>query len=125
VTGTLRFDANFFLARDLRSWKERDLEMRRMLSAAAAFGVCAVLGAASSHADTINPVDVFLNQNVTTSNTVSIDALARPDGTLIPGPGAQISFDLETPSPVSAPSGILPQPRRAGHPAPPTLQMPR
>ncbi len=68
--------------------------MNRVLLAAGTLGVCTVLGAANSQADTINPANVFLNQAAASDLTLPL--VGGPNGILTPGAGAQISFDLET-----------------------------
>jgi hypothetical protein len=68
----------------------RKLEMRKVLASIATFGVCAMLGAASSQADVINPANIFINQS-TAGTTLVTSGLAA--GTLNPTTGSQISFN--------------------------------
>jgi len=63
--------------------------MKKLLAATAAFGICAVLGAASSQADVINNANIFINQSHA-QDTLAITG--APAGTLNPGSGSQLSF---------------------------------
>jgi hypothetical protein len=63
----------------------------KLLSAAAALGVFAILGAGSSQADVINPVNVWTVQATAATTLVPSPPIA---GTLTAGNGAMISFNL-------------------------------
>jgi hypothetical protein len=73
--------------------------MKKVLSAAAALGMFAVLGAGTAQADVLNPAIVWTaqpNAQALTNCTLTSLACVTPPaaGTLIPGSGAMISFDL-------------------------------
>jgi hypothetical protein len=64
--------------------------MKKLLSATAAFGVCAVLGAGSSQADVINNANIWTNQGNSATTLVTSGSVA---GTLNPTTGSELSFN--------------------------------
>jgi PEP-CTERM motif len=77
--------------------------MEKLLSAAAALGVFAVLGAGTVQADVIDPARVWINQPLAqnVSTCANVNGVGNPGcvnaaaaGTLIPANGSQISFNL-------------------------------
>ena len=76
--------------------------MNKLLSAAAALGVGAVLGAGTAQADVIDPARVWTNQPLAqnVSTCANVNGVGNPGcvnaaaaGTLIPANGSQISFN--------------------------------